>query len=66
MTFGLTDTPAAFHGYIHEASRDLLDIVCIAYLDDILIFSKTKAHKRLRRAGPFAKSLKYRFNVYKK
>lgn len=42
MPFGLTNAPATFQGYIHEALRGLLDVVCIAYLDDILIFSKDR------------------------
>ncbi|EED18971.1 gag/polymerase/env polyprotein, putative [Talaromyces stipitatus ATCC 10500] len=42
MPFGLTNAPAAFQGYINQALRGLVDDFCIIYLDDILIFSKTK------------------------
>lgn len=47
MPLGLTNAPATFQIYIHEASRDLLDLVCMVYLDDIVIFSKDKTlHKK--------------------
>jgi hypothetical protein len=39
MPFSLTNALATFQNYIHTALRGLLDIVCVAYLDDILIFS---------------------------
>jgi len=41
LPFGLTNAPATFQSYIHQALHGLLDVVCIAYLDDVLIFSKT-------------------------
>lgn len=47
MPFGLTNAPATFQAYIHRALSSLLDTICIAYLDDILIFSKDiDAHKQ--------------------
>lgn len=42
MPFGLTNAPATFQSYIHSALYGLLDVICIVYLDDILIFSKTR------------------------
>ena len=42
MPFGLTNAPATFQHYIHQALGDLLDTVCVAYLDDILIFSEDR------------------------
>jgi hypothetical protein len=39
MPFGLTNAPATFQNYIHQALGGLLDEFCVAYLDDILIFS---------------------------
>lgn len=41
MPFGLTNAPASFQAYINEALKGLLDIICIAFMDDILIFSNT-------------------------
>lgn len=47
MPFGLTNAPATFQSYIHTALRGLLDICCVAYLDDILIFSPDReSHTR--------------------
>jgi hypothetical protein len=38
MPFGLTNAPASFQRWINEVLSDYLDISCIAYLDDILIY----------------------------
>jgi hypothetical protein len=64
MPFGLTNAPAQFQAYINEALTGLVDITCIVYLDDILVFSETeKEHvthvkevlQRLREAKLFVK-----------
>jgi hypothetical protein len=39
MPFGLTNTLASFQRWMNEVLSDYLDIFCIAYLDDILIYS---------------------------
>lgn len=43
MPFGLTNAPATFQAYINKALAGLVDIHCIVYLDDILIYSKDEA-----------------------
>jgi transposase InsO family protein len=72
MPFGLTNAPATFQAYINEALGDLLDITCVAYLDDILIYSdNVEEHEghvrqvleRLRKYGLFAKLSKCEFSV---
>jgi hypothetical protein len=42
VPFGLTNAPAIFQSHINRVLSDLLDICCIVYLDDILIFSKNE------------------------
>ena len=42
MPFGLTNAPAQFQAYIHQVLAGLVDVTCIVYLDDILIFSETE------------------------
>ncbi len=42
VPMGLINTPATFQAYINQALRGLVDDFCIVYLDDILVFSKTK------------------------
>jgi hypothetical protein len=42
MPFGLTNAPASFQRLINTALKDYLDIFCTAYLDDIIVFSRTK------------------------
>ena len=47
MPLGFTNTPATFQSYINEALRGLLDDICVAYMDDIIIYS---THARAREA----------------
>ena len=42
VPIGLTNAPATFQAYINKALQGLVDDFCIIYLDDILVFSKTK------------------------
>jgi hypothetical protein len=39
MPFGLMNAPASFQRWMNEILSDYLDVFCIAYLDDILIYS---------------------------
>jgi hypothetical protein len=41
MPFGLTNAPATFQGLINHTLYDCLDDYAVAYLDDVLIFSRT-------------------------
>jgi transposase InsO family protein len=70
MPFGLTNAPATFQSYIHQALGGLLDEFCIAYIDDILIFSRDReSHtkhirmvlERLRQAQLYCKPSKCSF-----
>ena len=67
VLMGLTNSLATFQAYINKALRGLVDDFYIVYLDDILIFSKTKEEhnqhlqrvcKRLRDVELYAKPLK--------
>src|ERR1035437_8162673 len=42
MPFGLTNAPATFQALVDDTLREKLDISVVVYLDDILIFSRTK------------------------
>ncbi len=42
MPFGLMNAPAAFQAFIQWVLWEYLGIICVIYLDDILIFSKTQ------------------------
>ena len=47
VPFGLKNAAAAFQKYINTALAGLIDKICLAYLDDILIFGMTfEEHKR--------------------
>ncbi|KAG0155742.1 hypothetical protein PDIDSM_2915 [Penicillium digitatum] len=72
MPFGLTGAPASFQRFINDTLREYLDCFCTAYLDDILIYSRTRAEhiehvrkvlQRPREAGLFAKLSKCEFCV---
>ena len=47
MPFGLTNAPATFQALIQDTLRDFLDIFCVVYLDDILIFSRSQTEHDL-------------------
>ena len=40
MLIGLTNAPATFQSIINRALHEYLDIFIIAYLDDILVYSR--------------------------
>ena len=43
MPFGLANASATFQAYINKALRGLVDIICVIYLNDILIYSSDSA-----------------------
>lgn len=43
MPFGLANAPAIFQRFIQSVLREYLDVFCFVYLDDILIFSRTRS-----------------------
>ena len=47
MPFGLCKEPAAFQRWINEVLMEYIDMCCIVYLDDVLIYSKTLQDNRL-------------------
>ena len=40
MSFELTNTSIIFQIYINKTLRELVDVICVIYLNDILIFSE--------------------------
>jgi hypothetical protein len=72
ILFGLSNTPAIFQTRINEILHLYLDVFCIAYIDDILVYSNNltsyKQHmhfviKALRDAGLQLDIKKYEFKV---
>ena len=43
MPFRLTNAPATFQAYINRALAGMVDVFCVIYLDDILIYSDSRA-----------------------
>ena len=72
LPFGLANPPATFQDYINNALQGLLDVICLVYLNDILIISWTlEEHtrhvrivlKRLCKWNLYCKLLKCIFGV---
>src|SRR5699024_7240143 len=72
MPFGLANAPATFQAYVNRALSDLLDVCCIVYLDDILIFSNSEEEHvchvrevlaRLRKFRLYIKASKCEFHT---
>ncbi len=47
MPFGLTNLPATFQGYINKILAEKLNVFIIVYLDDILIYTKSKGKEHV-------------------
>jgi len=72
MPFGLSNALATFQAYINNALARLVNVICVVYLDDILMYSlnplqyKNYIHQvleRLREANLFVKLSKCSFNI---
>ena len=72
MPFGLANAPATFQGFINHVLREYLDVFCLAYLDDILIYSDNEVDHarhvemvllRLRKYRLYVKLEKCEFHV---
>ena len=72
MPFRLTNAPATFQRFINDVVRDHLDEFCVAYLDDILIYSNnlldhqqhvSRILKKLQANNIFVKAEKCEFHV---
>ena len=72
MSFGLTNAPRSFQGYVNKILAKKLDIFVIVYLDDIFIYTKDpgKSHVKavwwvlevFRKYGLYANLKKCRFH----
>jgi hypothetical protein len=72
VPFGLTNAPAAFQSYINQTLREYLDVFVIAYLDDLVVYSKREEDheehvrlvlKALMDAGLYCKLSKCTFSA---
>ena len=44
MPFELVNASTTFQAYINKTLRDFIDVICVVYLNDILIYSSDSAH----------------------
>ncbi len=47
MHFGLTNIPVTFQGYIQKILVGKFDVFVIVYLNDILIYTKSKSEEHV-------------------
>jgi hypothetical protein len=71
MFFGLINAPVTFQAYINKVLKGLLNVTCVAYMDDICIYSDSVEEyaehvreilTRLRKAELYVKLSKYEFD----
>jgi hypothetical protein len=71
MPFKLINAPATFQAYINKTLKSLLDITCVAYLNNIYIYSDSiEKHAkyvreildRLKKIRLYVKLFKYEFD----
>ena len=48
MSFKLANVPITFQIYINKILRKLINIICVIYLNDILIFNENSTKHRLQ------------------
>ena len=74
MPFRLTNAPASFQRMINDQLHEYLDVFVVAYLDDILVYSKTevehtehirKVLEKLKQAGLALKPEKCQWHTNK-
>ncbi len=42
MPFGLANAPATFQAYVNKALKPYIDVFCVVYLDDVLVYSESE------------------------
>ena len=57
IPFGLRNAPPAFQRYINQVLRDYKGVICEAYLDDILCFSKDSFNEHVEKLEAVLKRL---------
>jgi hypothetical protein len=74
MSFKLTNAPVTFQAYINKILKGFLDITCVAYLNNIYIYSDSikeyakyvrKIFDRLKKTKLYVKLSKYEFDKKK-
>lgn len=74
MLFGLINTPATIQRFMNNTLHEYLDLFCVVYIDDILIYSNNKKEHweqvwnvltKLKEVGLYAKPEKREFSIEK-
>jgi hypothetical protein len=67
MPFRLTNAPATFQAYINKTLKDLLDITCVAYLNNIYIYNDSieKHTKHVREILDYLKKIRLYVKLFK-
>ncbi|KAK3556048.1 hypothetical protein QTP70_001855 [Hemibagrus guttatus] len=63
MPYGLANAPAVFQSLINEIFRDIMNKYVVAYIDDILIYSKSEEEHQSHVRTVFTRLLENQLNV---
>jgi hypothetical protein len=61
MPFGLKNAPSTFQRVMNLVLYDLIDVCCVVYLDDILIYSRSIEEHWQHLRAVFSRLAQYRF-----
>ena len=63
MPFGLKNAPSTFQRVMNLVLYDLIDVCCVVYLDDILIYSRSIEEHWQHLRSVFSRLAQYRFHL---
>lgn len=63
MPYGLSNAPAVFQSFINEIFKDIMNKYVVAYIDDILVYSKSEEEHKSHVRTVLTRLLKHQLYV---